>query len=633
MKYLIVGTAGHVDHGKTALIKRITGVDTDRLQEEKLRGISIDLGFAALQLGEVILGIVDVPGHEKFLKNMLAGTGGVDVAMLVVAADEGVMPQTREHLEMLCYFGIRAGIVVLTKVDKVEAEWLSLVEDEVRKLAEGTFLADAPIVSVSALTGQGIDKMLETLREICEKAASRDSEAPFHLWVDRTFHVKGYGLVATGSLLGGMISAGDTASLYPQGVTVKIRGVETHGKKLEKIIGGQRAALNLTGIAIEDIGRGQLLAATGSVCVSRHWEGVLCWKTKLPSGTRVRFHLGTGEFIGRISYRKSPSEERQVVRFHAEKLLPAGSGDQGILRRYSPQDLVGSLTLVTPAKGKTKWGSAEILKAVVALETKNWAEWMWLQLSGAGGVITLDEWVRVSGFFSRTKLLAAVGRLEKDKKVTRMGEYYILPRKKQGTLQLIRMTLQKFHVEQPDKNGLSREVLRQIADVPEKILEVLLKQLEQEKVLESRGDLLALIEHVSDFSARNEEWVQLLEKISTETNDLEISVETLSTKSGKSLSESQRAFERLVRDGQLVRLGGIHVYSKTIQYIVKLIQEHFHKQETLSVGELRDLLQTTRKTAVPLMEYLDANKYTYRTGDVRTPGSKLLNSSFAVRNP
>ena len=261
MKHLIIGTAGHVDHGKSALIKALTGTDTDRLKEEKQRGISIDLGFAALSLGKDIqAGIVDVPGHERFLKNMLAGTGGIDMAMLVIAADEGVMPQTREHLAMLNLYGIKNGIVVINKIDKVESEWLELVEEDVKSTLAGTFLTHAPLCRVSAATGQGIAELRRILADVAGTLPARDSMAPFRLWIDRAFTVKGYGVVVTGSVLSGTAKLGDNLILYPSAKPVRIRGLETHGTKAEKVMAGQRAAINITGADLNEVSRGMALA-------------------------------------------------------------------------------------------------------------------------------------------------------------------------------------------------------------------------------------------------------------------------------------------------------------------------------------------------------------------------------------
>ena len=358
MKYMIIGTAGHVDHGKTALIRALTGTDTDRLKEEKQRGISIDLGFAALELTpELVAGIVDVPGHERFLKNMLAGTGSIDLAMLVVAADEGVMPQTREHLAMLQLYGIRHGLIVLNKIDKVDEEWLELVEEEVRVLVDKTFLTQAPFCRVSALTGAGLTELKQTLIDLASRTAIRDDKAPFRLWIDRVFSVKGHGAVVTGSVLSGRITVGDSASVYPGQKSVRVRGLEWHGQKVEAVVAGQRAAINLAGVEMPELNRGMFLSAPERGQWGLVWDLQVEWLTEVVSGTRVRLHLGTGEYLGRVyRFRNAPAE---YVRLVLEESMAAGAGDRGILRLYSPQHLLGGALLIGPgAAGAEAFGGA-----------------------------------------------------------------------------------------------------------------------------------------------------------------------------------------------------------------------------------------------------------------------------------
>ena len=261
MKHLIVGTAGHVDHGKTALIKALTGTDTDRLSEEKARGISIDIGFAAIHYPEVLtLGIVDVPGHERFLKNMLAGTGAIDMVMLVVAADEGIMPQTREHFEMLRCLGIKAGLVVISKIDKVEADWLELVEEEIRSYLDKSFLSQAPICRVSAFSGEGVDSLKKTLFDVAQVVSPRNQASPFRLWIDRAFNLKGQGLIVTGSVMSGSVLTGAGLTVYPDNIPVKVREIESHNQACDRVGAGQRASLKLAGAGLADVGRGMFLS-------------------------------------------------------------------------------------------------------------------------------------------------------------------------------------------------------------------------------------------------------------------------------------------------------------------------------------------------------------------------------------
>jgi len=320
-KHLILGTAGHIDHGKTTLIRCLTGVDTDRLPEEKRRGITIELGFAELDLGDYRLGIVDVPGHERFVRQMLSGATGMDLAMLVVAADDSVKPQTREHLDVLRMLDLRAGVIVLTKADAVESGWLELVRDEVRELVRGTFLEQAPIVATSSVTGEGLETLREALRAAAERVgerASRRLAAPFRMAIDRTFTVTGHGTVVTGSVTSGQVSVEDPLEVQPSGVMVRVRGLQSHDRRVTTVACGQRAAINLAGIHHDQIRRGDELASPGSLLPSRL---VTAWLDVLPSAVRalkrrelVRFHVGTAEVLAR------------VVPLDAERLEPGQAG-------------------------------------------------------------------------------------------------------------------------------------------------------------------------------------------------------------------------------------------------------------------------------------------------------------------
>ncbi len=305
MKPIILGTAGHIDHGKTSLIRAVTGIDTDRLKEEKERGITIELGFAALDLpsGQHV-GIVDVPGHEKFVKNMVAGATGIDIVALVIAADEGVMPQTREHMEICTLLGIRHGFVVLTKIDMVDEEWLELAREDVSAFSRGTFLEDKPVVAVSSVTGAGIPEFTRTLDDLCGAIPERKASGLFRLPVDRVFTMRGFGTVITGSLVSGQIAVGENIELYPAGIQAKVRGIQVHGAGVEEALAGQRTAVNFQGLDKADVLRGFVLARPGTLKPS-YMVDIACnylesCAKPLKNRTRVRFHTGTSEIMGNI---------------------------------------------------------------------------------------------------------------------------------------------------------------------------------------------------------------------------------------------------------------------------------------------------------------------------------------------
>ncbi|MCA1642353.1 MAG: selenocysteine-specific translation elongation factor, partial [Acidobacteria bacterium] len=376
MKSIVVGTAGHIDHGKTSLVRALTGVDADRLPEEKRRGITIDLGFAELDLADARVGFVDVPGHERFVKNMLAGVHGIDCVALVVAADEGVMPQTREHFDITRLLGISSGLVVLTKTDAVEEEFVGLVRAEVEELVEGSFLEGAPVVAVSSRTGAGLDELKQTLREIAARVPARADESVAILHVDRSFTVRGFGAVATGTLVAGEIGEGDELDLLPAGVVARVRGLQVHGRGVGRALAGQRAAINLGGVEASQVERGMTLAPAGRLrptqALDVRVEVLADAPRPLRSRSRVRVHLGTAEVLARVQVLEAAGEiaagARGFAQLRLEAPVVALPGERFILRSYSPQRTVaGGVVLDAFApkhRGRERAAARERLSAL-----------------------------------------------------------------------------------------------------------------------------------------------------------------------------------------------------------------------------------------------------------------------------
>lgn len=621
MKHIIIGTAGHVDHGKTALIKALTGTDTDRLKEEKLRGISIDIGFASMRLAEdITLGIVDVPGHERFLKNMLAGTGGIDLVLLVIAADEGVMPQTREHLSMLELLGIRQGIVVLTKVDKVDSEWLELVEEEVKQLLAGTFLATAHVCRVSSVTGAGLEELRQTIKTEIEQLSVRDSDAPFRLWIDRAFTIKGYGSVVTGSVLSGSVSVGENLQLYPAGELLRVRGLESHGSKLEKVVAGQRAAINLGGIDTSALDRGMVLSSPRRGLVSLTWDIIADWRQEVASGTRVRLHLGTGETIGRVYHFKE--KPQRYMRLILENPVAAGMGDKAIVRQYSPQVLLGGAALVAPGRPSRKLAESR-LQLASALESQEINEIIRHVLDDIGQPATAEEIKRQMGYVPDAAVEGGLACLLKAESVLYKGSYYLTRQEYLEWTRQLTDAINRFHQDYPDRGGLPKEILRQKLGLKDKAFDILLEDWQKQDLITVRGAEIALRE----FGIRHSDWREnLLERVEKELENIgleSVDCQLLADKLQLSLEKARSAQEILQREGVLVRIGEMHVYRKTIQNIARLIRRHFADHATLTVAQLRDLLGTSRKVALPLLEYFDMHKYTIRDGDNRRPGLKM----------
>lgn len=621
MKYIIIGTAGHVDHGKTALIKALTGTDTDRLKEEKQRGISIDLGFASLALDDNLMaGIVDVPGHERFLKNMLAGTGGIDMAMLVVAADEGVMPQTREHLAMLQLYGINKGVVVINKIDKVDAEWLELVTEDIKTLLAGTFLANAPCCQVSAQTGAGLPELRSELVASANGLRARESQAPFRLWVDRSFTVKGHGVVVTGSVLSGTAKVGDNLVLYPDNLAARVRGIEWHGHKVEKIQAGQRAAINLAGLDLSDVGRGMSLSTPSRGDTSNVWDIKVDWLQPVDNGTRVRLHIGTGEYLGRLYQFKDASTN--YGRLVLENPLGASAGDRGILRLYSPQQLLAGIILVAPGRNKRIIGE-DRLQWAEALARCELDQLIVAILRDEQQPLSAGEIMRRTGYLADDRIKEVISQLMAKGEVLELGGiYWLKSRLSEITCQL-QSLLQGHHFAQPERLGMLREVLRQQLKLEEKHFEQLLALWEQQQLIDVAGAEVALVSH----AAKHRDWrIEISAKAEEALVDCGLrSVDTLllADKLKLPVQKAQIALEMLQQGGIIIKIGDMNIYHQVINKTVEFLQQHFRQKGTISVGELRDLLQTSRKIALPLMEYFDLQKITQREGDVRLPGENL----------
>ena len=621
MKHVIIGTAGHVDHGKTALIKALTGTDTDRLEEEKKRGISIDLGFASLKLSDdITAGIVDVPGHERFLKNMLAGTGGIDMVMLIIAADEGVMPQTREHLAMLELLGIKHGIVVLNKIDKVDEDWLEMVTDDIRQLLAKTFLADAPLCRASAITGAGLDQLKQTLLAVASKLNVRDSKAPFRLWIDRSFSVKGHGAVVTGSALSGSVSIGDSLMLYPLGSSLRVRGLEWHGAKVEKIYAGQRSAINLSGGDSAELWRGMVLSSPARGVTSETWDVVAEWKQEVASGTRIRLHIGTCEVLGKVHNFKNQTDD--YVRLILEKPLTVGLGDRGIIRQYSPQYLLGGAVFIAPGRQSRKM-SADRLKLAKAVQSGEIEAISYALIEDGGQPMTIEEIRLQSGYYKDELINQAMSALLAAKKIVRIGGYYLTGSMLDALTAELTGLIGEYHDEQPERKGLSKEILRQKLNLKEKPFEILLSHWQSINLVSLSGAEVAL----QEFAARHSDWrsalllqaSEALDDIGLTSVDLALLMEKLQLPQDKARS----AQDVLVKEGLLVKVGELLLLNKTITGIAKLVRQHLKDNPSITVAELRDMLDTSRKVALPLLEYFDMNKYTIREGDKRRPGPKM----------
>jgi selenocysteine-specific elongation factor len=631
---LILGTAGHIDHGKTSLVKALTGVDTDRLPEEKLRGITIDLGFAELTLGDVRLGIVDVPGHERFVRNMLAGATGIDLALLVVAADDSVKPQTREHLEILKLLALEHGVLALTKCDLPDADWIDLVEAEVRDLVRGTFLASAPIVRTSAATGLGLEELNAALADAADRASHaariRRLSGPFRLAIDRTFTIAGHGTVVTGSVASGSARIGDAMVIEPGGIAVRVRGLQSHDRVCDEVHRGQRAAINLAGVHHDQIRRGQELAVLGYLRPSRVISAKMKLAETVPrplkNRARVRVHLGTAELMASVvllgAERLEPGAEAFAQLFLNEPTVSTW-GQPLVLRSESPVMTIGGGTVLDPNAPKLPRNDPEVLARLSALTAGDAAE----RAAAALSFIGLADWqpadlVRAAGIDHPTEIV---------EELLPAGKLVVLPISPSRALRVerrwlndvfrrVETILEQQHAEFPLRTALDRSRLvhrlEYLGDEP--VVAAILSAMSREGRLTTSERGIALPGRGPQLS-KNEQKL-LTEIIDTyRTSGYESpTVEEIRARATKNQQVVEQLIALAAAEGQLVDVGGgFYLHADVERRLRETLAAAISAGQGRTVSQIRELLGTSRKYAVPLCEYLDRSGFTRREGDLR----------------
>ncbi len=629
-KFLVVGTAGHVDHGKTSLIKALTGIDTDRWEEEKKRGMTIDLGFAHLKLPNgTLIGIVDVPGHERFLKNMLAGAHGLDLVLFVIAADEGIMPQTKEHLTVCQSLGTKRGIVVITKKDLVEEDWLELVKEEVVSFLKGTFLEGAPVVAVSSKTGEGLKELLKEIEKVSEEVEPKSSKGILRLPVDRSFTVKGFGTVITGTLLSGKVKVGDVLELLPKGIKVKVRGIQVHGKDVNEAFAGQRTAVNLSGVKKEEVKRGDLLAPPGYLKPTSVVDVVLELskdsEVVITSGFKVHFHHLTKEVEGEVflidKQELFPGEKALAqIRLKGE-VVPLFK-DRFVVRNYSPARVIGGGKILDPLPSRKfrKRFREDFLLKLKGLLSEDLKEVLFTHLKDKEPV-SKRELVQLLGL-PPEEIEEVLSELLKEGKAVVDGEYLFtkgfLLKVKGRVLEL----LKEHHRSVPISEGMTKEELKGKVEGAQ-LLSAALSELLREGKLTEEGGFFRL----SGFEPREEglygELVKKVELVLKENPFSPPSLKELSSLLGQGEEKLNRVASYLVRRKGYHRVGDFLFSPETFEKIVFKLREHFKSKDSLSVGEFKDYFGITRKVAIPLLEYLDRLGFTQRKGNERVKGSSL----------
>jgi selenocysteine-specific elongation factor len=629
MAHTVIGTAGHIDHGKTLLVKALTGTDTDQAPEEKARGITIELGFAFL--GEAAT-IIDVPGHERFVKTMVAGVSTIDVAMLVIAADDGIMPQSREHLDVLDLLGVKRGVVVLNKVDLAEDEWLELVEEDVREFTRGTFLEDAEIFRVSALSGEGIDPLRQKLLALAGDTADKRTDAPFRLPVDRSFLVKGFGLVCTGTALSGQLGEGDRVEIMPEGREVRVRSLQKHGEAVDQVRAGDRAAINLAGVEHGQIDRGDLLVAPGYFRSTQMLDVRLRLLESSPMRieprTRVRLHLGTREIMARVilpDRRALEPGEESLAQLRLEAPLVAAWGDRFALRRYSPALTIGGGAVLDPHPAKHRRFDADLLARLQALESADLKAVVEPWIQGVDDRLKSQRDLVGELGVGPERLEVLLGELVAEGRVVRVvveEQAQILHRDVRDQWGArIEAALGDFHRDQPLKPGLRREELRNLSAryAQPELFYYVLRHLEGEGVVEIEQAVVRAAAHSIRFTPEQE---ALKAEIEARLNTTAFAGIPDAAGLARALGAERKVVDAVL--GALQDLGvistlegGLLVHGEAVEIAREQLRGYLAGRGEITVAQFRELIGSNRKYALALLGHFDAEGLTARQGDVR----------------
>ncbi len=631
MKAVIVGTAGHIDHGKSALVRALTGTDPDRLEEEKRRGITIDIGFANLDLkaasGENLrLGFIDVPGHERFVRNMLAGIGGIDLVLLVIAADESVKPQTREHFDICRLLSVQRGITVLTKSDLVDAETLEVVRMEVAEYLLGSFLdpATAPIVAVSSKTGAGLDALKRELARLATEAPAKDASAALRLPIDRVFTMKGFGTVITGTLISGSVSKDDELEVHPGGKRLRVRGVQVHGTAAEKAIAGQRTALNLAGVEVSELARGMMLTPAG---LFRPSTRVSVNLSLLPSAkplrdrARVHLHAFTAETIAQVSLlegKQLKPGQSGLARLKLDASLLLLPGDRFIVRQFSPVITIGGGVVLDASEPARRTKLAERLAFVKAVAEPDPFNILLVRIARrrtAG--LSLADAVQETGWLP-ARVQETSSQLQKAGKVTLCNGLLITSERFTDLRKQTLAAVEKFHQQNPLVAGINQEQLREELGVAPEIFHSLLDALVRDKKLAATGDQVHGAGRgvvLRDDEAESKQTIeQAFAKAGLQVPALKEVLASLRIDQ----TRAQKIVTLLLRDRVLVKLSDDLVFHRdALESLRQMVVAQKTKTPKLNVASFKDLAGVSRKYAIPLLEYLDRERVTKRVGDER----------------
>jgi len=631
MKAVIVGTAGHIDHGKSALVRALTGTDPDRLEEEKRRGITIDIGFANLDLtapsGEKLrLGFVDVPGHERFVRNMLAGIGGIDLVLLVIAADESVKPQTREHFDICRLLSVQRGMTVITKADLIDADTLEVVRMEVAEYLRGSFLdvASAPIVAVSSKTGEGLDALRSELARLAAEVPVKDAGAAFRLPVDRVFTMKGFGTVVTGTLISGSVRKDEELEVHPTGKRLRVRGVQVHGASAEKAVAGQRTALNLVGAETSELARGMMLTQPGLFRTTRRVSvklNLLPSAKPLRDGARVHLHVYTAETIAEVSLLGSKQLEpgqSGPARLKLNDPLMLLPGDRFIVRQFSPVITIGGGIVLDALEPARRMKAEERLAFVRALESASEGDVLLARVSRRSiDGLSLGDAVAETGWL-QSRVESTAAELIAAQKVSRFADILISTVTVAKLRTDMKATIDAFHKANPLVAGISREELREKLGVGPEVYRGIEDSLVRDKLVEVAGELVHAAGRGIVLRDEEAESKKQIEAVFAQAGLKVPRLKDVLASLPIDKSRAQKIVTLLLRDRVLVKVGDDLVFHRdALDGLRKLVIAQKDKTPKMNVVAFKDLIGVTRKYAIPLLEWLDSQRVTRRVGDER----------------
>jgi selenocysteine-specific elongation factor len=632
LKQIILGTAGHIDHGKTSLVKAITGIDTDRLKEEKERGITIELGFAHLDLpsGQQ-LGVVDVPGHEKFVKNMVAGATGIDIVAMVIAADEGVMPQTREHMEICTLLGVRYGLVALTKVDLVDEEMLELAQEDIREFTRGSFLENAPVIPVSAATGQGLPELVQALDGLSRQVPVRPPSSLFRLPVDRVFTMKGFGTVITGTLVSGKVQVGDSIMVYPAGTSSKVRGIQVHNHSVPAAEAGMRTAINFQGLDKEAVNRGDVLsspqALKPSYMIDVQFHYLASGAKVMKNRTRVRFHTGTSEILGNLILLEDDElkpGETTVAQLRLDAPVAIVKGDHYVVRSYSPVRTVGGGQILNPIPPKHKRFNPAIiqgLKGILSSDPETLIGFH-LEASGHAGACFAD--LRLMTSLTDRQLEAALQGMMSARTIIQMDKEARTFVHKKSFDTLVKEAaehLKGYHQVFPLKSGMLKEELKSKfpSDTDVKLFNLVLNQMIKDNVIVQEEKTVRLKSHkvslAADEATLRRQMLKIFKDSGLQPPFFRDIAETLKSEP----AQAKDVLNLLIEEGLIIRTkDDLFFHAEAIADLKQRLVKFLEQQGEMNPSQFKDMTGgASRKFLIPLLEYFDSKNVTLRVGDVR----------------